>query len=278
MAWRDISDNPNHPDVLRARQAILSRAARAPITDRHAHIVELCRGRNVVDIGCVDHRASVQGRADWLHGQIAAVAARCLGVDIEPDGVAAMVANGFPAMVHDICDDPAPLLAVGPFDVVVAGEVIEHLAAPQALFEFAAAVLAPGGILIITTPNPYYPKRVWSGWRGNAWENADHVMYAFPGGIVELGERTGLTLIEYRTVLIGRIGRQLKRQALRFVSRGKRRLVGPHQPVTSPGIEAPDVLAFRGPGDLIAALLASRSRFRGMRSVYVLERDAASST
>lgn len=270
MPWRDISDDPNGRSVLGHRQAIFDAAVAPPITDRHARIVELCRGREVIDIGCVDHRASRQGRPDWLHGQIAAAAKRCVGVDIEPEGVAAMVANGYEAIVHDICGDPAPLFELGRFDAVVAGELIEHLAAPQSLFEFAAAVLAPGGILVVTTPNPFYPRRTAAGLRGELWENADHATYAFPGGIIEMGERTGLTLIEYRTVLLTRIGTDLRRQLKRSAVRWKRRIVGPHGPRTGTGSPG---TAFRSVGELITALVANRSPFRGMRSVYVLRRD-----
>jgi SAM-dependent methyltransferase len=44
--------------------------------------------------------------------------------------------------------------ADGTFDVVVATEVIEHLDNPQRLISEAARVLAPGGRVLITTPNP----------------------------------------------------------------------------------------------------------------------------
>jgi 2-polyprenyl-3-methyl-5-hydroxy-6-metoxy-1,4-benzoquinol methylase len=40
-----------------------------------------------------------------------------------------------------------------PFDCVLAGEVIEHVARPDLLLASAAANLNPGGILIVTTPN-----------------------------------------------------------------------------------------------------------------------------
>ena len=272
MPWREISDDPNAIEVLAHRQQVFNAAVAEPIIDRHKHIVGLCRGRDVIDIGCVDHRASRQGRPDWLHGQIVDVANRCVGVDIEADGVAAMVANGYEAIVHDICADPAALLALGRFDAVVAGEIIEHLATPQALFEFAAAVLAPGGILVVTTPNPYYPRRMATGLRGELWENADHVTYAFPAGIIEMGERTGLTLIEYRTVLLTRIRADLQRQLKRRVVRWKRQLVGPRPAPDTPRAGSPGA-SFRSVSELVTALLANRSPFRGMRSVYVLRRD-----
>jgi 2-polyprenyl-3-methyl-5-hydroxy-6-metoxy-1,4-benzoquinol methylase len=46
--------------------------------------------------------------------------------------------------------------ADGSFDVVVCTEVIEHVAAPRRAVGELARVLAPGGTLVLTTPN-----RVW---------------------------------------------------------------------------------------------------------------------
>lgn len=40
-----------------------------------------------------------------------------------------------------------------PFDCILAGEVIEHVAHPEKLLESVSANLKPGGVLILTTPN-----------------------------------------------------------------------------------------------------------------------------
>jgi SAM-dependent methyltransferase len=77
----------------------------------------------------------------------------------------------------------------------VAGEVIEHLPNPSSLFAAAASLLAPGGILVVTTPNPYAPWRARAGQLGIAWENADHLYYIFPAGLAELGERFEFELV-----------------------------------------------------------------------------------
>lgn len=45
------------------------------------------------------------------------------------------------------------------FDLAVCSEVIEHVVAPEAVLAYAAAVLRPGGILILTTP---HDRRQWT--------------------------------------------------------------------------------------------------------------------
>ena len=84
------------------------------------------------------------------------------------------------------------MAATGPFDVIVAGELIEHVGSIDMLFEVARDLLSPTGEMILTTPNPWAPARVAAGQRGEVWENADHILFAFPSGVAELAERHGL--------------------------------------------------------------------------------------
>lgn len=51
---------------------------------------------------------------------------------------------------HDL-NDPMP--AAGQFDAVVCSEVVEHLENPRQVFRSLASLVAPGGLLIVTTPN-----------------------------------------------------------------------------------------------------------------------------
>lgn len=200
MRWSEISGDPNAPEVLEHRQRELDAAWRPPVGDRIEFIVERCAERRVLDIGCVDHPIEISAKPSWLHHHIVSGSAYCVGADINPSGVRALVDQGLNVVEHDVCTGPGPLAALGPFDVVVAGDIIEHVRDPLALFETAAALLAVGGVLILSTPNPYAPHRFFAGLHRRQWENADHLFYAFPSGIAELGSRSGLELRECRTV------------------------------------------------------------------------------
>lgn len=276
MRWRDISGDPNARPVLRARHVAVARAARPPLHDRAGRILELSRGARVLDVGCVDHRAELHTGPNWLHRRIAEVASSCLGVDIEPDGIDAMRAAGFDALVHDVCADPAPVAARGPFDVVVAGEVLEHLASPQALFELAGAVLAPGGRLVVTTPNPYAPHRVRAGQLGVSFENADHVVYAFPSGVAELGARAGLELEEYRTVFTSPLRTELRRATVRLAIAARDRVRGGRRVEDGdPDVAiVPALMTYVNPFELALAVATRSSRFLGETAFYVLRRES----
>ena len=127
-------------------------------------------------------------------------AASCVGVDLLVEGVSAMQAAGFEAVAHDLSTGLGPLADRAPFDLIVAGELIEHVGDLDFLFSIARDGLTADGELILTTPNPYAPARVCAGQRGIVWENADHVTYLFPSGVAELAERHGLSLTGATTI------------------------------------------------------------------------------
>lgn len=214
--WSEVADDPNDPMALTHRARRLRAAWRAPIEDRGIFIVERCRGRRVLDIGCVAHDVDRMASPDWLHGRVAAVADRCLGVDVLPDGIDTMRRAGFDAVAHDLSKGPGPVAAEGPFDVIVAGELIEHVPSLDMLFTAAKDLLTEDGQLIITTPNPWAPHRVAAGQRGDCWENADHILFAFPSGVAELAERHGLVLAEAMTTTPDKPGRGPREVVRRF--------------------------------------------------------------
>lgn len=197
--WSEMGLLPNSPAALRAKQEAMRAADLAEDVNRSKYFTELCRNKRILDIGCGGHDIGLMDSPGWLHGQLANVAASCMGLEQNDQAVAEMRARGLDVENVDICALDAALPFAGDFEVVVAGEVIEHLSSPQALFEFAAVALRRGGELVISTPNPYAPWRVRRGRRHELWENLDHVVYAFPSGILELAARTGFDLVELGT-------------------------------------------------------------------------------
>ena len=217
MRWRSISSDPNAPAVVAARDATLKRAFAVEHRDRVEVFAEFCRDKRVLDVGCVDHSVQQTHLPSWLHGQLAGVAKELVGVDIEPAGITAMRNEGYDAIEADISGDITEILARGPFDVVVAGELIEHLDAPAGLFHAASQILKPGGVLLLSTPNPFSPIRARRGAHGETWESVDHVAYYPPTGIAELAERAGMRLTRSVTVGHPRSRRMFMRSIKRWV-------------------------------------------------------------
>jgi 2-polyprenyl-3-methyl-5-hydroxy-6-metoxy-1,4-benzoquinol methylase len=174
--WPDVSDDPNSPQARAFRAATLKAAHRPPVASKVAYLQELARGKRVLDIGVVDHTLDNQEKPQWLHRAIASAASYCLGVDILAEPVKTLRAAGFNVRVCDVTKDP-----IGEqFDVMICGDVIEHLGNPSGLFEAARRHLAPGGRLVISTPNPFCLFRVKETLRSRSYENVDHVSFLFP--------------------------------------------------------------------------------------------------
>lgn len=268
-SWQDISPDPNAAAALAARANTLRESWREPIDNRVDFIVRRCRGQNVIDIGCVAHDVARLGASGWLHGELVHAADRCIGVDILEDGIKEMQALGYNCVCHDLNEGFEPLRSAGPYDVMVAGEVIEHLGSVDLLFEAAAELLTPAGELIISTPNPYAPARVRAGQRGLVWENVDHVVYAFPSGVAELGERHGLVLAEAATTCERRLAIAERWAKAKRRLRGTGYLAVGYRTIGARGSSrvAPGV-GFR----LLRPLSTQSPRFLGETFVYVLRR------
>lgn len=74
------------------------------------------------------------------------------GIDIDAEDVAAAAAKGIDARTCDLNADPLPF-PDETFDLVFAGEVIEHLIDTDGFLREVNRCLRPGGHLIVTTPN-----------------------------------------------------------------------------------------------------------------------------
>lgn len=125
------------------------------ITDRLAFIQDQCRGKRVLDVGCVNHSVEFVEHDDWLHGKIAAVASSVVGIDIEKEAVEELNRRGYTAIVANAEDFNLRDRYPEGFEVVVAGEIIEHLVNPGLFLQNLRCHLAPGGKIILTTPNAY---------------------------------------------------------------------------------------------------------------------------
>ena len=269
--WSEVSPDPNAAVVLARRAETLRAAWRPDVADRLAFLEHRCRDQLVLDIGCVAHDVERMKSPNWLHGRIAGVARRCVGVDVLPEGVAAMTGHGYEVVLQDLGSGLGELADIAPFDVIVAGELIEHVEAINMLFDVASEALTPDGELIIATPNPYAPHRVRAAQRGTVWENVDHIVYAFPSGVAELAERHGLLLAEAATT-VERWPRLSLEDRLRAV---KRRLFGRQwrtvgfASVSTRGVQT---VGFGPLGAAVRGMRWPRRRFLGETFIYVVTR------
>ena len=106
-------------------------------------------GKTALDVGC---------GAGLLAEPLARMGAKVTAVDAAPELIAAAKAHAAGAGLT-IDYRAVGVEAVGErFDLVTAMEVVEHVADPRAFVAMLAERLAPGGLLILSTPN----RTAWS--------------------------------------------------------------------------------------------------------------------
>ena len=206
--------------------AMVHRLPRARLVDRIEYLSDAARGERVVHVGFVDAGCqSMQEEADaWLHGHLGRVTDRLVGLDIDPDGVAAARTHGYEAHVED-CTDPAAVGALGlaPADVVIAGEVIEHLDEPGRFLDAMTLLVRPGGRLVLTTPNASGVLNGAAALAGFEINHPDHVAMFSWRTLHNLLDCHGWDTVESATfvpVVKGLRGRGTKLRLLGIAARG----------------------------------------------------------
>ena len=128
---------------------------RRPV-DRIPYLVQSVAGKTVLDLGAYDETAlSKTGTSYWLHGELSRSAALVIGVDNSP----ALPEEGLETAPNSRIlkfqlENLPELTRRFDFDVVVAGELIEHLSDPLAfLRNLRDDPRLSGRTLLITTPN-----------------------------------------------------------------------------------------------------------------------------
>jgi predicted SAM-dependent methyltransferase len=83
------------------------------------------------------------------------------------------------------------------YDVIVAGEIIEHLENPGLFLRNMRRHLKPQGKLILSTPNPFYQGQTWKIWRyGRPQNHEEHTHWQDPQTLSQLLARTGFAVVD----------------------------------------------------------------------------------
>lgn len=171
-----------------------------PRINRNAWIASRIRDSDILHVGCTDWPLTEDRLRSnrLLHQELYSAARRCVGIDLDAVGIAAL-RRAFPSgefhvwNAEELAD--LPDVSANSWDFIVAGDVVEHMSNPGRFFAAASRMLSADGTLIVTVPGAFSAKRFfWMLFTGKEQVHPDHVAYFSESTLRQLGGRYGLEL------------------------------------------------------------------------------------
>ncbi len=181
----------------------LPRASLSP--DRAGWVLHECAGKRVVDVGCVSS-GLLEERVSWgtlLHARLAATASSILGIDIDIQGLERLKQMGFANLIAaDLSISSESVIreaerVMKGCDVIVCGEILEHVPNAGGLLKGVAEVArAFGAYAVITVPNAFSIRSMLAVLAGTEIVHPDHKYYFSWRTLKTLLEHSGLEIVE----------------------------------------------------------------------------------
>ncbi len=182
------------------------------LRDRVSLILDLCRGRRVLHLGCCDHPPLVRDKIKnktWLHGQLTEASSECLGLDVERDAVEFVKRETRfqNVLVSDLAEAaPEPVLSAPTWDLLVAGEIVEHLDNPVDFLSRVNRNLRNHcREILITVPNAFSLQNFLNATHRVERINSDHRYWFTPYTLAKVLTRSGFRSTTFEYVSHGKI-------------------------------------------------------------------------
>ena len=165
---------------------------------RLAFLRDRTRGRAVLHLGCSSGRC-IQDRLDrnsLLHGFLSEETSELYGLDIDPGSLSRMRDGGFANLYEADVESLEKLELNKQFDLVLAGDILEHLSRPGSMLDGVKRFLRQNGELKISTNNAFGFHYQLRRWMGHYTEHFQHVCFFSPETLLHLLERHGYRVRE----------------------------------------------------------------------------------
>jgi hypothetical protein len=197
-----LSRSSSPATVPKIRYQPLERLPVGRPVDRINFIVSACSQRRVLDLGAMDETAwtTKRGQGTWLHEEISRSALRVDGIDNSPVIPVDGLRTGPNSTIRrgDIAEPESIVAALREEpDVVVAGELLEHLENPlQFLRRFNQIKPLSGKTILISTPNATALHNVLIGFARRESTHHDHLCILSYKTLATLCTRAGFSEFE----------------------------------------------------------------------------------
>jgi len=152
-------------------------------------IARYCSNKSVLDLGCVNHNKENTSRSNWLHDKIKEVSTDVVGVDLLEEEVNFLNSKGYNIITGDVTKR---IDLDRKFDIIVVGNLIEHISNFDALIENITRLLEDSGKVLISTANPFFIEQYfYSAFKNSILINPEHTCWMDPVAMDQLMQRFG---------------------------------------------------------------------------------------
>jgi len=158
-----------------------------------AFFTKYARGKSVLDLGCVMHNPESYKSRYWAHKALKEIASDLIGLDLYEEGIAYLRERGF----NVIPGDATNFDLNRKFDVIVAGDIMEHLDNFAGFLESCKRHMHAESKLLITSANPWFWKNIVKACLyTEVPNNAEHTCWLCPRTVRQTVQRHGMDLGE----------------------------------------------------------------------------------
>jgi len=173
------------------------------IFDRISILESLSKDKKIIHLGCCDHIPLIQKKIKnntWLHGRLCKSSKRCIGIDINEDGVNFIKNNlGFgDVLCGDIIEEDINSITEEHWDYMVLGEILEHVDNPG-LFLSSIQSKYHGIVdrLVITVPNAFSYQNIRYTFSNKECINTDHRYWFTPYTLAKIVTLAGMQVEKF---------------------------------------------------------------------------------
>lgn len=188
-------------------------------------ILDSVKDKSVLHLGCTNYPYTEQSikSGTFLHKEIGRSSAELFGFDSDQRGIDLLESLGYENLFKADLENLGQTRLSRTFDVIIAGEMIEHLLNPGLFLQGIKQFMRDDSTMILTTVNAYSVFRfVIYSLRGNRGINEpvhpDHVAYYSYRTLNRLLELSGFEVVDFHFYDIGTEHRPANRWIYNFIN------------------------------------------------------------
>jgi len=173
---------------------------RLPLVQRDDFIIKTCKGRKVFHLGATDSPMTLDKatRGELLHQKLTPHCGSLVGFDVDMAAID-LLRRDFGIDNIFACDlDVTIPVEQGKAELLVNGDIVEHVNSPGRLLQACNQMLDVGGMMILTTINALSVKQALRALAGREPVHPDHVAYYSFANLGVLGGRFGFRMVDCR--------------------------------------------------------------------------------